>query len=231
MRKILAAALATTALAGCAGQPLAPPGMPTIAAIQATEAQLAAVPASDVSDFYRVGLFLAQEQCGGYFDAAVMQALKNARTSGQAQLLAGLATGLLGLAGASGAATGGIGLGATVGRQLLANQEDTTLAGSDPAAVAVLVATAQGQLIAALSDPATAADALADIYAVYRACSPAGIRAMEEEAIQAAPAHLSVVGTAPTAPGPAFAARAIRPAFAAHAPVSSAASLPLVHVR
>jgi hypothetical protein len=215
MRPILGVAILAAALAGCAGQPLAPPGMPTIAAIQATEAQLATVPATDVPVFYKTGLFLAQEQCGGYFDTAVMQALKNAQTSGQAQLVSGLATGLLGLAGAGGPATAGVGLATSFGQQLLANQQDTSLAGSDPAATATLVATAQGQLIAALANPATAADAIADIYAVYRACSPAGIRGMEEEAIQAAPNHLSVVGAPASPSAPAFAPRVARPAPAA----------------
>ncbi len=215
MRPILGVAILAAALAGCAGQPLAPPGMPTIAAIRASEAQLATVPATDVPVFYKTGLFLAQEQCGGYFDAAVMQALKNAQTSGQAQLLSGLATGLLGLAGAGGPATAGVGLATSFGQQLLANQQDTSLAGSDPAATATLVATAQGQLIAALANPATAADAIADIYAVYRACSPAGIRGMEEEAIQAAPNHLSVVGAPVSPSAPAFAPRVARPAPAA----------------
>lgn len=202
MRKILAAAALAAALAGCAVQQLAPAGMPTIAAIQATEAQLAAVPVADVPGFYRTGLFLAQEQCGGFFDQAVMAALANARTTGQAQLLSGLVTGLMGLAGAGGPATAGIGLATTFGQQFLANQQDTSLAGSDPAAVSVLVATAQQQLTAAMSDPQTAADALADVYAVYRACSPAGIRSLEEEAIQAAPAHLTIAGTPTTGAAP-----------------------------
>jgi hypothetical protein len=226
MRQILGVAILAVALSGCAGQPLAPPGMPTIAAIQATEAQLAAVPATDVPVFYKTGLFLAQEQCGGYFDAAVMRALKNAQTSGQAQLLSGLATGLLGLAGAGGPATAGVGLATGFGTQLLANQQDTSLAGSDPAATATLVATAQGQLIAAMANPASAADALADIYGVYRACSPAGIRGMEEEAIQAAPNHLSVVGGSAVMPTPAFAPRTMmrRPS------TGSGAALPMVRV-
>lgn len=183
-------------LAGCAGgQQLTPPGLPTIASIQATETQLGTV--TNIPDFYKVGLFLAQEQCGGYFDEAVMAALKNARSAGQAQLLSGLLTGLMGLAGGPAGAISGVGLATTFGQNLLSNQQDTSLAGSDPAATATLVAAAQSALIRAESDPATAADAYADIYAVYRACSPAGIRGLEEQAIAAAPSHLAVSGTAP----------------------------------
>lgn len=223
MRQILGVAILAAALSGCAGQPLAPPGMPTIAAIEASEAQLATVPVTDVPTFYKTGLFLAQEECGGYFDTAVMRALKNAQTSGEAQLLSGLATGLLGLAGAGGPATAGVGLATSFGTQILANQQDTSLAGSDPAATATLVATAQGQLIAAMASPASAADAIADIYGVYRACSPAGIRGMEEEAIQAAPAHLSVIGAGQAAP-PAS------PAFVPRAMMRPSAALPMVRV-
>jgi hypothetical protein len=221
MRKIIVAAALAATLAGCAGQQLAPPGMPSIADIQATETQLAAVPAIDVPGFYKTGLFLAQEQCGGYFDTAVMKALASARTSGQAQLLSGLVTGLMGLSGAGGPATAGIGLATTFGQQMLANTQDTSLAGSDPAATATLIATAQGQLIAAMANPVTAADAVADIYAVYRACSPAGIKGMEEQAIQAAASHLSVVGGSASPAAPAFMPRAV---------MRSNAGLPMVRV-
>ena len=226
MQKLFAVAVLAATLAGCAGQQLAPPGMPSIAAIQATETQLGSIPVTDVPGFYKTGLFLAQEECGGYFDTAVMQALRSARTSGQAQLLSGLVTGLMGLSGAGGPATAGIGLATTFGEQMLANQQDTALAGSDPAATATLVATAQGQLIAAIANPASAADAVADIYAVYRACSPAGIKAMEEQAIQAAPSHLSVVGGTASTAAPAFMPRAVtrRPS------TGSGAMLPMVRV-
>ena len=217
MKRIFVLLVLAGALAGCAGQQLQPPGMPTVAAIAAQQASLASV--ADVPGFYKTGLFLAQEQCGGYFDAAVMQALKSARTSGQAQLLSGLVTGLMGLSGAGGPAVGAIGLAATFGQQFLANQQDTSLAGSDPAATATLVASAQAALISAEHDPTTAADAYADVYAVCRACSPAGIRSLEEEAIQAAPAHLTVSGAA----SPAFMPRAMT------APVPTNA-LPMVRV-
>lgn len=193
MIRTLAALSVALALAGCAGgRELAPPGMPTVAAIEAQQASLATV--TNPADFYKTGLLLTQENCGGYFDQAVLQALKNARTSGQEQLLTGLLTGLMGLSGAGGPVTAGVGLAAGIGQQLLANQEDTSLAGADPAATATLVAAAQSALIQAEANPATAADAYADIYAIYRACSPAGIRGLEEAAIAAAPSHLVVSG-------------------------------------
>lgn len=219
MRRILALAMLAGALAGCAGQQLQPPGMLTITAIQATEGQLAAV--TDIPDFYRVGLFLAQEQCGTYFDSAVMQALRSAKTSGEAALLSGLATGLMGLSGVGGPAVGAVGLAATFGQQMLSNSEDNSLAGSDPAATATLVSAAQSALIQAEQNPATAADAYADIFAVYRACSPAGIRGLEEAAIRAAPTHLVISsGTSGVVPASAFAPRR----------ATSSAALPMVSV-
>ena len=199
------------ALAGCAGQQLAPPGMPSIAAIQATQAKLAAVPVADVPDFYRVGLLLTQEQCGSYFDEATMQALQNSRNSGQEQLLTGLLTGLAGLSGAGGPVTAGLGLGASFGQQWLQNQQNNSLAGGDPAAAAVLTAAAQQRLIAAMPDPATAAGAISQIFAAYRVCSPAGIEALEQQAVQAAPAHLAVTGASGTPASPAFMPRAMGP--------------------
>lgn len=223
MRKILLALAIAGALSGCAGgQQLAPPGMPTIAAITAQQAQLGAIAPADVPGFYRVGLLLAQEQCGGYFDSAVLAALKAAGSARQATLISGLAAGLMGLAGAPGAATAALGLASGMLGTMASSAQADSLAGSDPAATATLVGAAQAALIAAEQNPATAADAYAAVYAVTRACSPAGIRGLEEQAIAAAPNHLSVSGADPSPLAPAFAPRALS---------GPSAALPSVRVR
>ena len=180
------------ALSACSNTQQAPPGMPTIAEVQAQLVATSSIPPGLVREFYTSGLTLVQMRCGGYFDQAVMSALNNAQTTGQAQLLSGLAGGIMGLAGVGGPAVAGAGLGAAFLSNMIANQQSNSLAGTDPAGTATLVSTAQQTLINATQEPASAADAWAAIYAVYRACSPAGIQALKEQAIAAAPNHLVV---------------------------------------
>ena len=182
-------------LFGCAQQQLAPPGMPTISAIQAQAAQL--IPITNVNAFYKSGVTLVEMNCGGYFDAAVLNALSSAQTQGEANVLAGAVLGVLGLTGVGGAAVSGVGLGTSTLNSLLSSNLSNSLAGSDPAAMSTLVVAAQEKLIAAEGSPPTAADAYAALYDIYRACSPAGIQSLKEQSLTAAVNHLSVTGTQP----------------------------------
>lgn len=183
------------ALAGCAGgNMLQPAPMPTIAAIEATEGQLAAI--NDPATFYKVGLLQVQEACGNFYDQAVLTALREAKTQAQANVLASLLTGSLALAGASGGATGGAALGIGAINSILTNQADYSLAGSDPAMTSQATAAEEAAVIAAMPPPTTPIDAYSAIFAVWRVCSPSGIKAMEEQAIAAAPNHLVVSGGA-----------------------------------
>jgi hypothetical protein len=190
------------ALSGCAGQQQAPPGMPTIAAIEAQAAAFDAIPPATVPAFYVAGLTMAELNCGGYFDQATLNALQQAQTAGSANILAGTVLSVLGLAGVGGPAVAGVGAGASALQALLQNNLQNTLAGSDPAAVATLVIAAQATLENATPAPVTAADAYRAIYGIYRACSPAGIQGLKEAALAAAPNHLAVTGgSAPTIGG------------------------------
>jgi hypothetical protein len=188
-------ALAITAT-GCGGAQLTPSPMPTIADVRALQAQTATVPAAAVPDFYTTGLTLVQMRCGDFFDQAVMSSLRSAQTMGQVQLLSGLLSGVMGLAGAGGPMTAGAGLGVSTLAGLLGNQEGTSLAGSHPAAMSTLTRSAQQALIAALAEPKTAADAWASLYSVAQACSPAGIQSLKEDALRTAPDRLGVSGGA-----------------------------------
>jgi hypothetical protein len=178
-------------LGACAGQQLAPPGMPSVAEVQALQASTV-MPPEVVREFWISGLTLTQQRCGGYFDAAVMQSLQAAQTQGQVALLSGLASALMGLGSVPTPYTAGAGLGGGFLSAMLSNTQQNSLAGPRPAGLATLVATAQQQLINATADPRTGADAYAALYAVYRACSPSGIEALREQAINAAANHLSV---------------------------------------
>jgi hypothetical protein len=177
---------------GCAGQQLAPPGMPTIASIQAQAAQLA--PITNVGAFYKSGVTLVEMNCGGYFDTAVLNALSAAQTQGEANVLSSAVLGVLGITGVGGAAVSGVGLAAGTLSSLLASNMQNSLAGSDPATLSTLIVAAQEKLIAAEGSPPTAADAYAALYDIYRACSPAGIQSLKEQALAAAVNHLSVTG-------------------------------------
>jgi hypothetical protein len=191
----------TLLLAGCSGTQLVPPPMPTIAEITAQTAATTAIPPTLVHEFYVNGLLLTQQRCGGFFDQAVLSALQNAQTVGQAQLLSGLALGIMGLAGASGPGAAGAGLGTSLISNWFLNQQSNSLAGTNPAATYVATNAAQQMLIGAIPDPRSAADAMTAIYAVYRACSPSGIEAMKQQAIMSAPTHMQVIGG--PVPGPA----------------------------
>jgi hypothetical protein len=179
-------------LAGCGGAQLTPQGMPSIADVQALQAQTASIPHEVMHEFYTSGLTLVQMRCGGFFDQAVMASLQSAQTAGQVQLLSGLASGLMGIAGVGGPYTAGAGLGGGLIAGMLSNQMQNSLAGPRPAGLATLTAAAQSALVNAIGEPRTGADAWAALYAVYRACSPAGIEALKEQAINAASSHLSV---------------------------------------
>ncbi len=182
------------ALVGCGGNQLAPPGMITVPQIRALQASTGAVPAAELHDFYVNGKTLVLMNCGGFFDQAVMNALNNAQTASQAQLITGLASGILGIAGVGGSAVGGVGLGASFLSNMLASQQQNSLAGTDPAGVYTLTTTAQQAVIDAMTEPRSGAEAYAALYAVYRQCTPAGIQALKEQAINAAPQRLGVVG-------------------------------------
>ncbi len=190
----------TLALAGCAGQQLMPSPLLTVPQIQAQQALTAGIPPAAVHDFYVNGLTLAQMQCGGYFDSAVMNALQNAQTQGQAQILSGLALGLMGLTGVGGPAVAAAGMGTNLITNMLTNQQQNSLAGTDPAGIYTLTGAAQATLINSIQEPVTGADAYAAVYAVERACTPAGIQALKEDAIKAAPNHLVVTGQQPALP-------------------------------
>lgn len=218
---------ALVALTGCAGVQLQPPPLLTVPQIQAQQALTAGIPAAEIHDFYVNGLTLAQMQCGGFFDAAVMNALQNAQTAGQAQILSGLASGIMGLAGVGGPATAGVGMGAALVSNMISNQQSNSLAGTDPAGLYTLTGVAQQTLIASISEPVTGADAYAAVYAVERACTPAGIQALKEQAIAAAPNHLGVIGGS-SAPGP-LAAPAMRGMLPAP-PMGRSPALPMVRV-
>jgi hypothetical protein len=190
-RRLAAIALALS-LAGCGGMQAAPPGMPTVADVQALQAATSTIPPEAMHEFFVSGLTLVQMRCGNYFDAAVLQSLQSAQTQGQVALLSGLASALMGLGNVPTPYTAGAGLGGGFLSAMLSNTQQNSLAGPRPAGLATLVATAQQQLINATADPRTGADAYAALYAVYRACSPSGIEALKEQAINAAASHLSV---------------------------------------
>lgn len=199
MIRRLAAIGFVLSLAGCGGAQLAPPGMPSVGDVHALRAETT-MPPDVVREFYVSGLTAVQMRCGGYFDAAVMQSLQAAQTSGQVQLLSGLASALAGLGSVPTPYTAGIGLGGGFLGAMLANQQGNSLAGPRPAGLATLTAAAQQALINATAEPRSGADAWAALYAVYRACSPSGIEALKEQAINAAASHLSVdtgVGSTP----------------------------------
>lgn len=197
MRHVFAAVLAL-GLAGCAGTQLAPPGMPSVADVHALRVETT-IPPEIIRDWYTSGLTLVQARCGGYFDQAVMASLQNAQTQGQVQLLSGLASALMGLGNVPTPYTAGAGLGGGFLGAMLANQQQNSLAGPRPAGLATLTAAAQAALINAAGEPRTGADAWAALYAVYRACSPAGIEALKEQSINAAASRLSVEGGATAA--------------------------------
>lgn len=192
--------LAVFALAGCGGTQLAPPGMVTVPQVRALQVSTAAIAPGELHDFYVNGKTLVLMNCGGFFDQAVMNALSNAQTASQTQLITGLASGVLGLAGVGGPAVGGVGLGASFLSNMLASQQQNSLAGTDPAGVYTLTTTAQQAVIDAMTEPTTGAEAYAALYAVYRQCTPAGIQALKEQAINAAPQRVGIVGgSAPAA--------------------------------
>jgi hypothetical protein len=207
-------------LGACVGQQAAPPGMPTVADVQVLQTATGAIPPEVVREFWVSGLTLVQMRCGGYFDQAVMASLQTAQTQGQVALLSGLAAALMGLGNVPTPYTAGAGIGGGFLSAMLANQQQNSLAGPRPAGLATLVATAQQQLINAAADPKTGADAYAALYAVYRACSPAGIEALKEQAINAASSHLVVDGG--EAPMGVASSRAMAPA---------GRGLPMVRVR
>lgn len=213
MKTLLAAAL-LLALPGCAGQQLQPPPMPNISDVQALTAQTRTIDPTQVPEFYANGRTVAQLWCGGYFDQAVMASLQSAQTAGQAQILTGLLSGVMGLAGAGGPFTAGAGLGASAISGLLTNSQSNSLAGDHPAGLYTLTATAQQAIVAATPQPVTAADAWAALTNLYRQCRPAAIQALKEQAINAASSHLAVTGgaavpAAPTGLAPALRGRAV----------------------
>jgi hypothetical protein len=190
MRKIaLAIALG---LAGCGGMQATPPGMPTIPQIQAQVALTRGIAPDVVREFWIDGLTMIQANCGSYFDAAVMASLQAAQTQGQIALLSGLASALMGLGNVPTPYTAGAGLGGGFLSAVLAGQQSNSLAGPRPAGLATLTAAAQSALINAAAEPRTGADAWAALYAVYRACSPAGIEALKQQAIDTAANRLVV---------------------------------------
>lgn len=228
MRKLLAVALLLS-LAACGGMQATPLPRPSIAEVQALQVQTATI--QDIPTFYQNGLTLTQERCGAYFDAAVMASLQAAQTSGQVQLLSGLASAVAGLGSVPTPYTAGIGLGGGFLGAMLANQQQNSLAGPRPAGLATLTAAAQQALINATAAPRTGADAWAALYAVYRACSPSGIEALKEQAINAASSHLVVDGGTPPAQGVTLDAQrdgTIRGNFTAPLP---GRALPMVRVR
>lgn len=189
----LAVLLLALSLAGCGGAQLAPPGMPSVADVRALQAETT-MPPEVVREFWVSGLTAVQMRCGGFFDAAVMASLQAAQTQGQVALLSGLASALMGLGNVPTPYTAGAGLGGGFLSAMLSNQQQNSLAGPRPAGLATLTAAAQAALINATPDPRTGADAWASLYAVYRACSPAGIEALKEQAVHAAADRLSVTG-------------------------------------
>ncbi len=196
----IAAAAIVLALTGCGGAQLAPPGMPAVADVRALQAETT-MPPGVVREFYTSGLTLVQMKCGGYFDQAVMASLQSAQTQGQVALLSGLAAGLMGLGNVPTPYTAGAGLAGGFLSAALANQQSNSLAGPRPAGLATLTAAAQQALINAAAEPRSGADAWATLYAVYRACSPSGIEALKNQAIDAAANHLSVDTGAPQSLG------------------------------
>ncbi len=227
MRKTIAAVLAAS-LAGCNPQ-LVPLGPPSTTDIAAEMAANGAISSARVQEFYTTGTYLVQDRCGGFYNDAVMASIKNAQTAGEASLLIGLVTGVLGLAGVSGAGVGGAGLGGTFISGLLLNQESNSLAGLDPAGSYAGTVAEQAALINATPTPITVADAKAAINNLARACSPAGIKAMQEQAMHAIPQNIVTVGGQTPAPAPAAGLRVGRPVFGA--PVSRPTTAPpYVHV-
>jgi hypothetical protein len=171
--------------------------MLSIPDVNALTAQTAAI--TDVPSFYTNGLTLVQMRCRSYFDQATLDNISRVQTVSQVNALTGLASGIMGIAGVAGGPVGIAGMAGSGLAGLINNSNQYALAGTRPASIGTLVMTGQQTLIGTMPQPRTGAEAYARIYDAYAPCSPAGIEALQEQAVAAAVNHLSVVGA--PAPG------------------------------
>lgn len=197
----LFASVSVLALSACGGTQLVPLGPPTAAEIAAemTSLRTLNLTTADVQEFYKTGIYLVEDNCGGYYSDAVMASIKSAQTAGEASLLTGLAAGALGLASVSGPGVAGAGIGGAFISNFLLNSQTNSLAGVDPAASYIGSVAEMAALQNATTAPITAADAVAAIHNLARVCSPAGIKAMQEQALHSIPSNVAVVGGASAA--------------------------------
>lgn len=206
---VLTSALALTACAG--GQPMPAPVTPTPAEI-AAEAQAISAVGISPADYVTVGGELITRQCSGYFDAATMAADQRAYAQQQIGLGGAVASGLIGIAGASGGAAAIPGLLAGAVSNAVGNQAILSAAGPFPDETGTLVESALQAYTAAAPQPQTAYDAALLVAYMARICSYHQIHSLQRQAISTARVIANAPVSNPTPIGARFApARMVPP--------------------
>ena len=184
-RRIAAVVAVTGILSACAGHNQVPPapGMPSIAAIEATAGQLAATKLSP-ADFAVTGYLLNAENCHAYFEQLADRAAKLALAGQENRLGGGFLSGILGLAGVGAAPVAGVSLlSSLVGGSLSANGASPI---PYPVETAQLVRQALSSYLSAASIPSSLPNAALLVEGESWLCSLPGAEWLSRQAVATA---------------------------------------------